>query len=129
MRSIDTNALLRLLVDEPGNKKQCETIRNLIATDESLYVAQVVQIELVWVLQKAYRFSKEQIVFTLAMLGNNRAFELQRYNSYMRALAYYREYNIGFSDCIILSESVAETATPLITFDKKLGKLENTLLI
>ena len=129
MRSIDTNALLRLLVEDPDNKKQCEAIRNLVVTDEQVYVAQVVQIELVWALQKAYQFSKAHIIFVLELLANNGAFELQRYKKYIKALDYYRKNNVGFSDCIILAEIEEKKAMPLITFDKKLGKLDNTYLL
>ncbi len=129
MRSIDTNALLRLLVDDSTAKKQCEIIRSLVAEDEQLYITQVVQVELVWVLQKAYQFSKAQIVFVLELLANNSAFELQCYKKYLKALDCYRKNNIGFSDCIILAEIEEKSAMPLITFDKKLGKLGNTYLI
>lgn len=127
MCSVDTNVLLRLLVDDPGNKKQCHTARAwAIKLEETLYISQIVQVELVWVLKKAYEFSKEEILLVLQTLNTNGAFELQQADLFRKALSYYQLGNIDFSDAIILSEAEESRAIPLITFDKKLSKLGNT---
>jgi predicted nucleic-acid-binding protein len=130
MSAVDTNVLLRLLVDDPGNKKQCTIARKWASElEETLYISQIIQVELVWVLKKAYEFPKENILLVLQTLNTNGAFELQRSDIFKSALSYYKLNNVDFSDAIILSEAESSMLTPLVTFDKKLGKLNNTVLL
>ena len=127
MKTVDTNILLRILVDDATDRKQLERVRELALTLEQLYIPQIVQVELVWILKKT--FTKEQIVFTLETLLKNSAYELEKRNIFITALSYYQESNVGFSDCIILAQAEEKAALPLLTFDKKLGKLTNTQLV
>ena len=130
MSAVDTNILLRLLVDDSDNKKQCAAARKWAAElGETLYISQIVQVEVVWVLKKAYEFPKENILLVLQTLYANGAFELQHSDIFRKALLYYNLNNIDFSDAIILSEAESSMHTPLVTFDKKLSKLNNTTLL
>lgn len=129
MNTIDTNVLLRVLIDDLENKQQSELARECVATIKQLYITQVVQVEMVWVLKHAYKFLKERIVFILENLALNGAIELQNRKIYLKALAYYTLNNIDFADAIILAEAEELKATPLLTFDKKLSKLENAELV
>lgn len=130
MPAVDTNVLLRLLVDDSANKKQCTVVRHWASElKETLHISQTVQVELVWVLKKAYEFPKEKILLVLYALNTNGAFELQNSDIFKKALAYYNLTNIDFSDAIILAEAEVLMVTPLVTFDKKLGKLNHTKLL
>ena len=128
MLAVDTNVLVRVLVDDPGAPKQCAAARQLASESGAIYVSQVVQVETVWVLESAYRFDREAVINALSELVRNDAFVLQRREVFAEAL---REMSIGavdFSDCLILTEARAENAE-LATFDKKLGKLPGTKLV
>lgn len=128
MLAVDTNVLVRVLVDDPGAPKQCAAARQLARDSGAIYVSQIVQVETVWVLESAYRFDREAVTDALSELARNDAFVLQRHGVFTEAL---HEMSIGaadFSDCLILTEARAENAE-LATFDKKLGKLSGTKLV
>ena len=126
--AVDTNVLVRLLVDDPGAPRQCAAARKVAAKAGSIYVPQVVQIETVWVLERTYDVSKPAIVRTLSQIVENTAFVLQRPEVFREALQEYRDGRADFSDCVILAESRAE-AVKLATFDRKLGRHEGTIFI
>src|SRR3989338_8620921 len=119
MQTVDTNVLLRILVDDPSNQKQCVSARRWAEQTKHVYIPQVVQIELVWVLKYSYQSSKEDITFILKTVKNNGAFELQRLNIFANALEYYQHHNVDFADCLILAEAEHSATTPVVTFDKK----------
>ncbi|MFA7061261.1 MAG: PIN domain-containing protein [Pedobacter sp.] len=54
MIAVDTNVLIRILVDDPGAVPQMQAARALLANDEALHVPQIVQVETVWVLESTY---------------------------------------------------------------------------
>lgn len=61
MIAVDTNVLVRILVDDPGAAPQMQSARALLEKSEALYVPQIVQVETVWVLESAYGFDKTAI--------------------------------------------------------------------
>ena len=68
MIAIDTNVLVRVLVNDPQAEDQCQLARDLLMTNKAVWVCRVVLVETVWVLQSAYKFSKNQIVGVLEKL-------------------------------------------------------------
>jgi len=123
----DTNLLVRILVDDPGQPEQVVIARKLASDAGQVFVPQIVTVELVWVLQAAYKIDKLTIVTLLEHLLHNSAFTLQAEDRFMEALALFRANSCGFSDCLIASESRAVGCT-LITFDKKLSRLSGVSL-
>ena len=122
MIATDTNVLVRILVDDPGQPDQVASARRLASREKQLFIAQIVIIELVWVLQSAYKFDKQEIIAVLEHLLHNQAFILQSEARFHQALALYKANNCDFSDCIIAVESTHAGHT-LFTFDKKLARL------
>jgi predicted nucleic-acid-binding protein len=59
MIAIDTNVLVRVLVNDPNAKEQCQLARDLITSHGKVWVCRIVLIETVWVLQSTYSFTKE----------------------------------------------------------------------
>jgi len=120
--AVDTNVLVRILVDEPSQPQQVTAARALASKAGEVFVPLVVLVELVWVLDGAYGLSKSDIVRTLEHLLGNAAFALEREPSCGTALELYRASNADYSDCLILAECQARTL-PLHTFDKRLARL------
>ncbi len=73
MISLDTNVLVRIFVDDPGNSEQSAKVRKKVGRYKTVYVTQVVQVETVWVLSRAYGFSRSDIELVLGNLLNNLA--------------------------------------------------------
>jgi predicted nucleic-acid-binding protein len=119
MIALDTNILVRVLVDDPSNPDQVAAARRAVAQQSSVYVPQIVQVETVWVLRRAYRFSKSDISKALHHLSVNKAYELEAADLFRQALEIYRDGTMDFSDALILVNTRAR-CLDLLTFDKAL---------
>lgn len=122
MIAIDTNVLVRMLVDDPDSQEQCEQARDLIANHSDAWVCRIVLIESVWVLERAYDFTKEQIILVLETLMQHPNIHLEDAENLNNALTIFSASNAGFADCLILTD-VQRKRLVLHTFDKKLSKL------
>ena len=122
MIAVDTNVLVRILADDPGQPAQVQAARRLAGEAEKVFVPTVVQVETVWVLGSGYGLSKEAVVQALEHLEGNQAFVLETPDLCQRALALFRSCNVDYSDCLILCVSRA-VDLELYTFDKRLGRL------
>lgn len=128
MLSVDTNVLIRVLVDDPSAPEQCRIARQAVSDAGEVFVCQVVQTETVWVLASAYGLSKKRLRDTLAAVADHPAFHLQRRDIFRAALENYAVSSADFADCMILAESVSADCE-LISFDRQLGKLAGVRLL
>jgi predicted nucleic-acid-binding protein len=122
MLALDTHVLVRVLVDDPDARHQCQAARKAVSEAGEVAVSQVVQIETVWVLASAYGLSKAALQGILGTVAVHPAFHLQRPQMFEAALRHYLDGHGDFADCMILAES-ADAGCELATFDRKLGKL------
>ena len=128
MLAVDTNVLVRVLVDDPTALDQCRVARQVVSEAGEVFVSQVVQIETVWVLVSAYGLSKKRLQDTLGAIAHHPAFHLQRREVFLSALQRYLTAGADFADCMILAES-GDAGHELVTFDRKLGKLTGARLL
>jgi predicted nucleic-acid-binding protein len=126
--ALDTNVLVRLLVNDPAEKNQINTVKDLCDGVDFLYISQIVQVETVWVLESAYNFDKQSVIKAIEHINSHTLFKLQSPQLFDEALSLFKASNAGLSDCLILVESLNQQV-PLATFDKKLGKLSGTQLL
>lgn len=123
MIAIDTNVLVRILVDDPGAEEQCRLARELIARHDTLWVNQIVLVETVWVLQTSYRFDKTQIALVLDRLSNHPHIKLENDADVKAGLKLFDRSNVGFADCLIINDAQSRQLV-LHTFDRKLSRLQ-----
>jgi predicted nucleic-acid-binding protein len=120
MIAIDTNVLVRIIVEDVGQAEQTKIARELAKTAQKIYLTQIVQVETTWVLAKVYKLNKPDLIAVLDHLLENPAFVLQNLESFQTALGLFRQSQADFADCLILVES-QHVQTTLYTFDKRLG--------
>jgi len=127
--SLDTNALLRLLLCDI--QEQHNAVEALLAqTKKQLAVADIAIIELVFVLNRYYEFSRIEVeeavigLMQLAQISCNRTI-------FEKALYLYVHYPaLSFEDCCLAAYASLNKADPLWTFDKKLSvQVSNAKLI
>lgn len=128
MQSIDTDVLVRILVNDSKKLEQAKIARQFAKDAGQLYVSQIVQVELVWVLDTSYGLSKKEILAVLKHLHTNEAFVLQNASQYTAALHLYQTTNANFSDCLIWAES-HEKKCDVVTFDEKFSRLPRVTLL
>lgn len=123
MFSLDTNVLVRIFVDDPDMPQQTEQARQQVSQLKQVYVTNIVQVETIWVLKRAYEFTKSELLLVLEELRDNQAFILEEPLISQQAISLYQDTNIDFADALILAKSQSRNLT-LLTFDQKLSKCE-----
>lgn len=125
MIAIDTNVLVRVVVDDPGAPEQCQQARELLLTHGSAWIAEIVLIETVWVLESAYGFSKTETLNVIERIRENPALKFEVIDRLDSALVLYRNSNADFADVLILAAAMQQQVI-LYTFDRKLARLDGT---
>jgi predicted nucleic-acid-binding protein len=122
MIAVDTNVLVRVLVDDPSEPEQSRLARQLLLVHGEAWVSQIVLIETVWVLESAFAFAKAEVLVALEALARQSALLLENADSFAAAVALYEDSAADFADCLILANAQSQRRT-LYTFDRKLGRL------
>ena len=130
MIALDTNVLVRFLVcdDEP----QAASARTLLASlsaEKPGYVCREVVLELVWVLERAYGFPREEIADVLEQLVSTEELVVEAGADVARAAFRYGSGEAGFSDLMILAAAERSHALPAYTFDQKAARVEGVSLL
>lgn len=123
MIAVDTNLVVRLFVDDEQSREQALLVRDFLRYHDCIYIGQIVQIELVWVLESCYHFDKETIIKILQIMYERNDFALQNPQQFHQALQYFKTGNADFSDYLIVADS-QKNGLQFFTFDKKLSKAE-----
>ena len=105
MIAIDTNVLVRLLVDDSNATVQCEQARNLVNIYCDLWVSKIVLVETVWVLESIYRLNKEQVILVLEKLVQHPHVHLENAEHINSVLTVFSASNADFADCLILIDA------------------------
>ena len=126
MIALDTNVLVRFLVkDDEG---QARRARGLISREagagRAMHVADVVLCELVWVLDVAYGFAREDIAGVLRRLGRTRELVFESDDRLARAVEAYQRGAGDFADYMILESARAASCDAVAPFDRALLKEE-----
>ena len=122
MIAIDTNVLVRVLIDDSNATVQCEQARNLVNIHGDLRVSKIVLVETVWVLESIYRLNKEQVILVLEKLVQHPHVQLENAEHIDSVLTVFSASNADFADCLILSDAQYRQLM-LHTFDRKLARL------
>ena len=119
MPSLDTNCLLRWLLDDVP--EQTAVVSALFNSGERLSVADAALIEIVFVLEKIKKISRETIeTAVMAILGNDAI--LCNRELFIEVLPVYaRHPKLSFVDCYLETLARRSDALPLLTFDHKLA--------
>jgi predicted nucleic-acid-binding protein len=120
--AVDTNVLLRLLIDDPAALKQCEVARARVGAEDGIFVPFVAVVEAVWVLRASFGCSKQQILAAFGRMLEKESYRIAREDIFRNALHAFAGTNVDFGDCLIHAEARREGAE-LLTFDRKLKRL------
>lgn len=124
MFAIDTNVLLRLLVND--DEIQAKQVEHFVTSEElqgnPVLISLLVLLETEWVLRNRYELPKARIIEALAALLDTRAFHLEDESTVARALHLRRQVNAGFADCLIAERHLSLGVQATLTFDKQAAK-------
>lgn len=130
MTAIDTNVLVRFLVGDDA--AQAEAARSLIAgltPEQPGFVCREVVVELAWVLERSYGFTRAAVAAALMELTASDSLVVEDSDDVAVAAYRYRQGGAGFSDRMILAAAKRAGAAPLYTFDRVLARTADVVLI
>jgi len=130
MIGLDTNVVIRLLVGDDAAAQ--ETARNYIArhssSDDPARIDRIVAVEIVWVLERSYGFSRIQIAGALESLLDTAELAFEDHDLVRAAVAAYRAGS-GFADALIAESNENAGCATTITFDTRAAKRLRQLML
>ncbi|MGE3295631.1 MAG: PIN domain-containing protein [Geminicoccaceae bacterium] len=121
MIGVDTNVLLRLLLDDDAD--QARRARALVAAaaeaHEPVFVNRAVLCETLWVLGRGYRFDRNQIARAVELLLAAPALRLEDHAAVDEALTVFRAGTLGFVDALIGVLNRRAGCATTYTFDRR----------
>ncbi len=130
MIALDTNVIVRyLVVDDAEQAEAARALMEGLTFDSRGFICREIIIEVVWVLERFYRFTRAQIADVLVELIATDSLVVEAADDVARAAFTYRQGGVGFSDLMILSSAERSGAVPLHTFDRRLARMEGAVLV
>ena len=130
MTAVDTNVLVRYLVrDDAAQAEAARVLLEGLTRQHPGFVCREVAIEVVWVLERAYRFERAEIADVLLELVATDCLMFESVDDVIRSVLRYRRGGPGFSDLMILAAAERAEALPLHTFDRRLARMEGATLV
>ena len=130
MIALDTNVLVRFLAQD--DDAQFEVAAGLIegcTSDAPGYVCREVIIELVWVLERAYKYSREDIAEALLSIVTASQLSVENAQDIASVVNLYRDEGYDLADLMIRQSAQKSENRILKTFDQKLAKLDGVELL
>lgn len=130
MIALDTNVLVRFLVqDHPEQARLAGEIIDQLSDEAPGFISREVLIELVWVLERAYRLGRDEIAAALDGLLTSTELQIEESDDAGSAVELYRNDGFGFADLMIAAAARRVGATQLVTFDRKAARLPGVRLL
>jgi len=130
MIALDTNVLVRFLTQD--DDAQFQVAADLIegcTRDVPGYVCREVMIELVWVLERAYKYSREEIADVLLSIVTASQLSVENAQDIASTVNLYRDEGYDFADLMIRQAAQRTESRILKTFDQKLARLDGVELL
>ena len=130
MIAIDTNVLVRFLTqDDPDQARTATGFMNGLRENDPGFISREVMVELVWVLERAYGFSRAEVAGALEGLLSATEIVVEEADDTGRAVFRYRDGGFGFADLMIAAAARRADAIPLVTFDRKAAQIPGVELL
>ena len=125
MTALDTNVLVRFLTqDDPDQGRMASDLIGGLTEQSPGFVAREVLVELVWVLERSYRYERSEIARVLEGFLSSAELEIEEGDSVGAVLQLYEVKGFGFSDLMIRQAARRSGAATLKTFDRKAALLD-----
>ena len=130
MIGIDTNILVRYLTQDDIEQAQVvEQIFNNNATSpNSIFINNIVICELIWVLERGYKYNKEIITKAIKQILSTEEFAFENQELLWLALNQYSQNKLDFSDALIGELNKEFGCTNTLTFDQSAINASNFTL-
>lgn len=124
MKAVDTNILIRLIIQEDIHQTQMvkQLLKDTKTKHEQLFVPSLVILETIWVLKKCYQFSRAEIIEAVLDIISLTVFKIEHSQATQTCLNYAKTNTFDLSDLIIGAIAQANHCETTLTFDNKASK-------
>lgn len=121
MIGLDTNVLVRYLTqDDPAQAAlSTRVIEQELTEDAPGFIGLVALVETIWVLQRLYRASAEEVRETVNDLLGCRNIVVENRDVVAHALATSAKNSCGFADAIVAASAWNAGCNKIVSFDRK----------
>ena len=120
MIGLDTNIVVRYLThDEPAQTAKAIELFTSLSADAPGFLSLIALVESVWVLERSYRFTKDEIVRVVETFLRGREVIVERAVLVSQALRAFNTTGVDFSDCVIERCGHAAECKYTGTFDRR----------
>ena len=121
MQAVDTNVLVRFLVnDDPNQARQVLNLfQQLEKADEQVLVPTIVLLELCWVVASGYRFSRDEVIQAVDDLLLLPVLKFEYETAVQQCVLEAQAINADLSDLLIAHVARAQGCNTVWTFDRK----------
>jgi predicted nucleic-acid-binding protein len=117
---IDTNVLLRLLIDDnPEQRKAVLAFGEGLGRNYTGYVTVISLVELDWALRKHYRYTKQQSVDAIRRICRIRGVEFHSLDAIERTLTAVENGGGDFADALIAQLCLDAGCVHVVSLDRK----------
>ena len=130
MTAVDTNVIIRYLVgDVPDQAEAARVLIDGLTPDEPGFICREVVLEVAWVLERSYRFTRAEISEALANLTASDTLVVEDSDDVAASAYRFRQGGVAFSDLMILRAAERANSLPLQTFDRRLARMQGARLL
>ena len=120
MIGIDTNVLVRYIIrDNPDETAVATSLLESLTSAKPGFVPLISIAELGWVLNRRYKFNRNEFVRVLGRLLDSAELMIEVESQVKEALLLFETTNADFGDCLISRSSIAAGCDCIVTFDRK----------
>jgi predicted nucleic-acid-binding protein len=131
MIGLDTNILVRYLTqDDPVQSgKATDILERRLTAKNPGFVSAVVMVETVWVLNRAYGLTAQEIAATVERLLQVEVLIVEDEQHVFTAMVALKQGRASFGDALIAELGTRAGCTRTLTFDQKAGRLPGFELV
>lgn len=130
MIALDTNVLVRFLTrDDPAQSALAADLIGSLTADAPGYLCREVVLETTWVLERAYRYPRVDVMLAIEGLLAAPELVIETADDVGAALLAYAQGNVGFADLMVAAAARRAGAERLVTFDRRAANLPGVDLL
>ena len=125
MIGLDTNILVRYLTQDDAlqSAKAREIVERRLTEEKPGFVSIVAMVEVVWVLERAYRLRPQQIVGAVERMLQTDVLVVENEQEVFTAMIALKEGQGSFADAVIAALGARVGCSSTLTFDRKALRL------
>lgn len=120
---LETSVFIRYFTQDNKEKyADCLQLFELIESGKiKPYTSNIVLMEIIFILNKLYKFSKAEVLAAISELLRIRNLTLIERTDTKTALAHFADFNTKYADCLLSTQ--IPTGTSLVTYDADFAKI------